>query len=435
MPYIWPGRGGPACDYISAPPGMAFQTKFPRNIAIFGSTGSIGRNALEIAAAQHDKLRVVALAGGRNVDLLARQAMQFKPKLLAVQDESAREALLALLPDHPASQVLAGEEGYARLASFTGADVVLSAQAGAAGLVATLAALLSGKVVALANKESLVLAGRLCREICRRTAASILPVDSEHFALFQCLCGRGQTVAKLILTASGGPFRNTPAHELENVTVKQAMAHPNWNMGAKITIDSATLMNKGLEIIEAMHLFGVAANAIKTLVHPQSIVHSLAQFKDNGLLAQMGTPDMKLPIASCLLWPQLSAPVVSAPDLAAIGKLEFFEPDLERFLCLGIAQSVAEAESRMEGAGISLASVTMNAANEEAVALFRSGKIGFGDIPSLISRSLNYFCPAFRMNEIEFSSNADPARESVRLWREIRIHDARTRDFVNTLQD
>lgn len=433
MPLLWPGRGGPACDYISAPPGSAFQKKFPRNLAILGSTGSIGRNALELAAGSSDQLRVFALAGGRNYELLARQAMRFQPKLLAVQDEGAKQALLELLPMYDSSHVLVGEEGFARLASHTGADIVLSAQAGASGLPGTLAALLSGKVVALANKESLVLAGRICRAVCDRAGAAILPVDSEHFALFQCMCGRGQTVSRLVLTASGGPFRNTPSSELKNVSARQAMAHPNWNMGAKITIDSATLMNKGLEILEAMHLFGVPANAIQTLVQPQSIVHSLVQFKDNGMLAQLGAPDMKLPIASCLLWPRVPEPVVPPPDLAAIGKLEFFEPDMERFPCLGIAKTIAEAESQREGMGISAACVVMNAANEEAVSLFRAGKIGFCDIPFAIRKALDHFGQLSDLEEINYLDQADPADEAVRLTRLIRIKEAETRAFVNSL--
>ena len=380
MAELWPGQGGPAIDYISGPPSERWQREQPRGLVILGATGSIGRNALAVVEAKPGFFRVWGLACARNVERLAAQAQRHRPPFLAVLDEAAAEKLAVLLPAGYRPRVLVGREGYAQLAALPEASTVLSAQVGAAGLAGTLAAALAGKAVCLANKESLVLAGGLVRDICARTGAVILPVDSEHNAIFQCLAGRGQEVANLVLTASGGPFRGKSAAELRQVTVEQALKHPNWRMGAKISIDSATLMNKGLEVAEAFHLYGVPSERIRVLVHPQSVVHSLVELADNSMLAQMGPADMRMAIAHCLLWPHCAPVGVPPLDLVAAGQLSFHEPDLEAFPCLGLAR---KALARRGGL-----CVVMNAANEAAVELFLQGNCGFADIPRLIGAVL-----------------------------------------------
>lgn len=380
MAELWPGRGGPAIDYISGPPSERWRHETPRGLVILGSTGSIGRNALAVVEARPDFFRVRGLACARNVTRLAEQAQRHRPPFLAVLDETAAAELAALLPSGYRPRILTGREGYAQLAALPEASTVLSAQVGAAGLAGTLAAALSGKVICLANKESLVLAGGLVRDICARTGAVILPVDSEHNAIFQCLAGRGQDVAALVLTASGGPFRGKSAAELAQVTVEQALRHPNWSMGAKISIDSATLMNKGLEVAEAFQLYGVPGRRIGVLVHPQSIVHSLVELNDGSLLAQMGTADMRMAIAHCLLWPHCAPVGVPPLNLVTAGSLSFHEPDLDAFPCLGLAR---EALARRGGQ-----CVVLNAANEAAVDLFLQGQCAFTDIPRLIAAAL-----------------------------------------------
>ncbi len=380
MAELWPGRGGPAIDYISGPPSERWRHEIPRGLVILGSTGSIGRNALAVVEARPDFFHVLGLACARNVTRLAEQAQRHRPPFLAVLDETAAVGLAALLPSDYRPRILTGREGYAQLAALPEASTVLSAQVGAAGLAGTLAATLSGKVVCLANKESLVLAGGLVRDICSRTGAVILPVDSEHNAIFQCLAGRGQEVAALALTASGGPFRGKSAAELRQVTVEQALRHPNWSMGAKISIDSATLMNKGLEVAEAFHLYGVPGDRIRVLVHPQSIVHSMVELNDGSLLAQMGTADMRMAIAHCLLWPHCAPVGVPPLDLVTAGQLSFHEPDLEAFPCLDLARA---ALARRGGL-----CVVMNAANEAAVELFLQGQCAFTDIPRFIAAAL-----------------------------------------------
>ncbi len=325
-----------------------------------------------------------------------------------------------------------GSEGYARLAALPEADTVLSAQVGAAGLAGTLAAALAGKVICLANKESLVLAGDMLRQVCARTHASILPVDSEHNAIFQCLAGRGQEVDRLLLTASGGPFRGRSREELCNVTRAQALDHPNWKMGAKISIDSATMMNKALEVVEAFHLYGVPLEKITVLVHPQSLVHSLVQFTDGSQLAQLGTPDMRIPIAACLFWPRCVDTGVPPLDLVKAGTLQFFAPDDEAFPALKLARRALRERGGM--------SVVMNAANEAAVELFLSGKCAFADIADLVSAAMDAhaagepghepFCPPL-------SCSGD---DSLALEREVTILtermsrlDLKTRELVKQL--
>lgn len=394
-------KGQPSLCYISTLPGPAWQEHSPRSLTILGSTGSIGRSALDVLRLQRGRFRLAALAGARNIPLLARQAAEFRPDHLGVLDESSVAELRSLLPAGYRPVIVAGQQGYETLASLPGVGTVLSAQVGAAGLRATFAAVGAGKVIALANKESLVLAGDLIRAACARTGASILPVDSEHNAIFQCLSGsfarqrqsadaktpgRGaeapsdRDVSRLILTASGGPFFGKSRDELDAVTPDQALAHPNWSMGAKITIDSATLMNKGLELIEARHLYGLPMSAIDVLVHRESIIHSLVEYADGSQLAQLGQPDMRVPIAYCLGWPDRLKTGVPRLDLAATGSLGFARPDERSFPCLGLARQAQET-----GRGCP---VVLNAANEVAVAAFLERRIGFSGIPAVVGAAL-----------------------------------------------
>ena len=368
--------------YITELPSPEWETAFPRPVVLLGSTGSIGVNTLRVVEKHPDLFRIVALAGGRNVERLTAQALRWRPPYLGIRTEEGRAALRAALPADYRPEIMVGPEGYAALSSLPEASTVLSAQMGAAGLRATLAAANAGKVICLANKESLVLAGHMLRETCARTGAVILPVDSEHNAVFQGLRGRNPTTVKrIILTASGGPFRGKNRDFLATVTPAQALRHPNWSMGAKITIDSASMMNKGLEIIEAHHLYGLPLDRIGVLVHPQSLVHSLVEFEDGCLMAQAGTPDMRTPIAYCLAWPRCLDAGVPPLDLARSGALTFEEPDLHSFPCLELA-------CRTIGRGSALP-VVLNAANEAAVEAFLSERIGFMAIPDLISRALD----------------------------------------------
>lgn len=387
--------------YISTLPQNA---DFPRHLAIMGSTGSIGCNTLRVVEAHPDKFCIEALAGGRNLTLLAQQATRWRPQWLAISDATDMDSLTALLPRDYYPEIFTGQDGFAALAALPVVDTVLSAQSGAAGLRATVAAAVAGKIICLANKESLVMAGSLLREICAMTGANILPVDSEHYAIFQCLhCSTAsrapQTVSRLILTASGGPFRGKSAEFLQNVTPQDALKHPNWSMGAKITIDSATLMNKGLEVIEACHLYGVPADQVAkqvdVVVHPQSLVHSLVEFCDASLLAQLAMPDMRLPIAACLCWPEMpkNEPLrtstatspktggtgISLLDLAKAGTLSFEAPDEAAFPCLNLARRAFAEKSTVE----------LNAANEVAVARFLAQDIRFTDISRLVEHVLN----------------------------------------------
>ncbi len=371
--------------YISPLPTDGYAQRFPRVVTLLGSTGSIGTSALRVIAEQPHLFRIAGLAGARNTALLAQQAATWRPAYLAVLDDAAAAEVTALLAPLRASgyapTILHGPEGYAHIASLDEADTVLSAQVGAAGLRATHAAAEAGKVIALANKESLVLAGDLIRSVCARTGASILPVDSEHNAIFQALCGHDNAeVRRIILTASGGPFRGRDAAFLRGVTPDQALAHPNWNMGPKITIDSATLMNKGLEVIEAYHLYGLPLDRIEVVVHPQSIIHSLVEYTDATQMAHMGPPDMRIAIGYCLGWPRLLATGVTPLDLTACGPLTFETPDLSSFPCLELARV-----SLQEGGGLP---VVLNAANEVAVEAFLQQRIAFTAIPSLIEQAM-----------------------------------------------
>ncbi|MFW5489865.1 MAG: 1-deoxy-D-xylulose-5-phosphate reductoisomerase [Desulfovibrio sp.] len=380
--------------YISTLP-RPEQLSFPRTLCILGSTGSIGTNTLRVVEDAPEKFRVLALAGGRNAKLLAEQAVHFRPAYLCVLDDAAAKELAALLPADYAPEILTGPKGYCTLATLDEVDVVLSSIVGAAGLPPTYAAVKAGKIVALANKESLVLAGHLIREECRKSGAVILPVDSEHNALFQVVCHEdARTLKHLLLTASGGPFRAKDAAFLENVTREQALNHPNWSMGAKISIDSASLMNKGLEVIEACHLYGLDEKDVLTVVHPQSIVHSLAEFVDGSILAHLGPADMRVAIAHCLAYPERLKLSVEPIDLIRLASLTFEEPKLHLFPCLRLAREAYRAGASHP--------VVLNAANEVAVDLFLKERIAFLDIPRIIERALEQHRsePADRLDDI-----------------------------------
>jgi len=369
-----------------------------KGIAILGSTGSIGRSTLAVAAKFPDRFRVVALAGGNNAELLEKQIRVFKPEVAAIASEASAESLRKACAGLPV-RILSGSEGMVQVAAADGADTTVSAIVGTAGLVPTMAAIRAGKTIALANKEVLVTAGELVMAECRRRNTALLPVDSEHSAIFQCLqAGAHRDIRRLILTASGGPFRGHSKQDLAKVTLAQALKHPNWSMGKKITIDSATLMNKGLEVIEAHWLFGVAPEQISVLVHPQSIVHSLVEYSDGAMVAQLGMPDMKGPIAYALSYPD-RLPDVSPPlDLAKLGTLTFHAPDQELFPCLGYAFDAIRAGGSMPA--------VLSAANEVAVQHFLEERIGYLDIPVVIKRTMDAHTPAL-LSTVEEALAAD----------------------------
>ena len=350
-----------------------------KNLTVLGSTGSIGTQTLDVAGRLG--LCVTALTAGSNFKLMESQARRFQPKIAAMADETAAKELRVRLRDTDV-KVLSGEDGIIEAAKLE-TDTVVSAIVGISGLRPTMAAIEEGgRRIALANKETLVCAGHLFTEAVRENRCELIPVDSEHSAIFQSLMsGKHGEIKKILLTASGGPFRKTPAEKLKNVKKENALKHPNWSMGAKITIDSATMMNKGLEIIEAMHLFSVPAEKIEVVVHPESILHSAVEFCDNAVIAQLGTPDMRIPIQLSLSYPDRADNPESELDLFKIGSLTFERPDTEKFKCLAIAESVA---GRCDAAP-----TVMNAANEAAVALFLEDKIGFTDIPELVSEAVD----------------------------------------------
>lgn len=368
--------------YISTWPANATLPDFPRSVSILGSTGSIGTNTLKVIEQHPDLFNITALAGARNAKLLAKQAIKHRPQYLAVLNDEAATELKSLLPANYKPEILTGPAAYVTLSELEEVSLVLSSIVGAAGFEPTLAAAKKGKMIALANKESLVLGGHIIRKECQRTGATILPVDSEHNALFQGLTGHnGDEVSRLILTASGGPFRGKSKEFLETVTREQALAHPNWDMGAKISIDSATLMNKGLEFIEACHLYGMPPEQVDVVVHPQSIIHSLVEYVDGSQLAHLGVPDMQIPIAFCMCFPQRVPLELKQLNLAEVGTLTFEKPDLEVFPCLKhAADSFAAGQSHP---------IVLNAANEVAVDLFLKEKIRFLDIPTIIGKALN----------------------------------------------
>lgn len=347
-----------------------------KRISVLGSTGSIGRQTLDVA--QEMGLQVEALTAYRSVDLLEEQTRQFRPRLVAVYDPEAAEEFRQRVKDLPV-RVLSGTEGLMAAATLAQADTVVTAVVGMVGLRPTLAAIEVGKRIALANKETLVCAGELVMEAAQRHRAQIVPVDSEHSAIFQCLqgCGDRREIRRLVLTCSGGPFFGKKKADLQYVTRKDALQHPNWKMGAKITVDSATLMNKGLEVIEAMRLYHLPLEQVEVVIHRQSVIHSLVEFRDGAMLAQLGTPDMRLPIRYALTWPRRAESLLEPLDLLRCPPLTFAQPDREAFPCLALAEEAAR-----EGG---TACAVLNGANEAAVALFLQDQIGFLEIPQLVS--------------------------------------------------
>ena len=353
-----------------------------KRIAILGSTGSIGRSALAVIDAHPDRLEAVALAAGENAALLADQVRRYRPKAVAVATGATREDLVRRLGAGATATVAEGSEGLTAIATHPDVDLVLCASAGTAGLEAVLAAIDAGKTVALANKEVLVMAGALMMNAARRRGVAILPVDSEHNAIHQCLHGRpAAEIRRLILTASGGPFRRHSRADLEHVTPDDALRHPTWQMGRKITIDSATLMNKGLEVIEARWLFDAAPESIDVVIHPQSIVHSMVEFVDGSVIAQLGVTDMRLPIQYAFSYPDRWDGGMAGLDFTRLPPLEFEPPDHARFPCLRLAcQAIAQGGA---------APIVLNAANEVAVEAFLAGRLGFTGIPGVIEAALD----------------------------------------------
>lgn len=349
-----------------------------KTLSILGSTGSIGVSTLEVVRQFPERFQVCALAAGRNIDLLLKQIKAFQPSLVAVLDQGLAVQLQQNLRlENHQPEVCFGPEGYARVATYPDSRMLVSSMVGAAGLLPTLAAINEGKDLALANKETLVIAGEIVMQLAAQKGIRILPVDSEHSAIFQALQGNHHHALKrILLTASGGPFFNTATEELAKVTPEAALRHPNWSMGRKITIDSATLMNKGLEVIEAHWLFNVPVEKIAIHIHPESIVHSMVEYIDGSVIAQMGIPDMKIPIAYALAYPE-RLPVQSPPlDLFQLRNLNFFPPDEEKFPCLRLAYDACRSGSTMPA--------VLNAANEIAVAAFLNGAISFLEIPQVI---------------------------------------------------
>jgi 1-deoxy-D-xylulose-5-phosphate reductoisomerase len=352
-----------------------------RRLAVLGSTGSIGTRTLEVVAAHPDRFQIMALAAGRNLDLLERQVRQFRPRLVSVSSEAGAREIRRRLGRTP-TEVYWGTAGLRGTATDAGADLVVSAIVGGAGLVPTLAAVAAGKDVALANKETLVMAGELVTAEAHARGVRILPVDSEHSAIFQCLNGSPRTqVRRIVLTASGGPFRTRPGTTFATITPEEALRHPTWSMGKKITIDSATLMNKGLEVIEAHWLFGLPVAQVDVIVHPQSIIHSLVEFVDGSLLAQLGVPDMRVPIQYALTYPDRRPSAAAPLSLVELARLTFEAVDREKFPCLDLAYEAAAAGGSWPA--------VLNAANEVAVSRFLNRRLGFDEIPTLIRKALD----------------------------------------------
>ena len=376
-----------------------------KSISVLGSTGSIGRQTLQVA--EELGLRVTALTAGRQIDLLEQQARQFRPCLAAVYEESAARELRERLRGLPI-EVMSGMEGLVAAAELAEADTVVTAVMGSVGLEPTLAAIRKKKRIALANKETLVCAGELVMAETKKYGAEIVPVDSEHSAIFQSLQGckdKGE-IKRLLLTCSGGPFFGRTFAELEHMTAADALRHPNWTMGAKITIDSATLMYKGLEIIEAMRLYGLPLAQVEAVIHRQSIVHSLVEFRDGAMLAQLGTPDMKLPIRYALTYPYRTQTPDRTLDLLSCGALTFSAPDEEAFPCLRIAKECAAAGGT--------ACAIMNGANEVAVAQFLRGEIGFNDIPRRVEQALSRVAVKYQPSLGDILEADRSGREAVR---------------------
>lgn len=354
-----------------------------KNLAILGSTGSIGRNTLEVVRNNPQKLKVKALTGGKNWQLLAEQAMEFYPDYVAIADSACELPLRQALAGKNIT-VASGESAVIEAVTIAGVNTVVAAIVGAAGLKPVMEAIACRHQICLANKETLVVGGSLVMDAVRRAGVDLIPVDSEHSAIFQCLqSSHDNPLRRIIITASGGPFRNMPAGKLAEVTVEQALKHPNWSMGGKITIDSASLMNKGLEVIEAHWLFNIDYSQIEIVVHPQSIVHSLVEFSDGSVIAQMGWPDMKLPIQYALSWPERWLPPLTPLDLTKVSSMTFESPRMNDFPCLQHAFTAGRAAGIMP--------CVLNAANEIAVREFMRKKISFVEIPALIEQTMKSF--------------------------------------------
>lgn len=357
-----------------------------RHITILGATGSVGLSTLDVVRRHPDRFSVYALTAGTRAKELAELCREFQPEVAVMADVNAARALADLLSDIPSVRVLSGKQALCDVAASEDTDTVVAAIVGAAGLPSTLAAVEAGKRVLLANKEALVMSGKLFMDAVAKSGAELLPIDSEHNAIFQCMpTGKvrdpeGAGITRILLTASGGPFRQCSTEAMQKVTPNEACAHPNWSMGRKISVDSATLMNKGLELIEACWLFNTTPERVEVHVHPESIIHSMVEYADGSVLAQLGSPDMRTPIANGLAWPERISAGVAPLDLFTIGSFHFERPDLERFPCLRLA---AEAYERG-----GTAPAALNAANEVAVAAFLAGNLGFTDIPIVIDRTL-----------------------------------------------
>ncbi len=354
-------------------------------ISLLGSTGSIGTQTLDIVASHPDQFRLVALAAGRNVELMAQQIRQFRPEMAAIWEAAKLPELKAAITDlNPQPILLAGEEGVIEVARFAAADVVVTGIVGCAGLLPTIAAIKAGKDIALANKETLIAGGPVVLPLVQEHGVKLLPADSEHSAIFQCLQGVPPSgLRRILLTASGGAFRDLPVEKLAQVTVADALKHPNWSMGRKITIDSATLMNKGLEVIEAHYLFGLDYDHIDIVIHPQSIIHSLIEVQDTSMLAQLGWADMRLPLLYALSYPERLYTHWEPLDLVKVGTLTFREPDHQKYPCMQLAYAAGRAAGCLPA--------VLNAANEQAVALFLEEKIAFLDIPRLIEQTCDRY--------------------------------------------
>lgn len=353
-----------------------------KKISILGSTGSIGTQTLDVVRKNKDKFEVVAISANSSIDLLLEQILEFNPKYVAVYNEESAKKLKDMIPNNINIEILSSMEGLVKICELEEVDIVLTAVVGMIGLVPTMAAIKAKKTIALANKETLVTAGEIVMREAKKNNVEILPVDSEHSAIFQCLNGeRKKDIEKIILTASGGPFRGKKKEELINVTKNEALKHPNWDMGRKISIDSSTLMNKGLEVIEAKWLFDVDVEDIDIVVHPQSIIHSMVSFRDSSVMAQLGCPDMRLPIEYALTYPERSKTDFERLDLAKVATLTFEKPDMETFPCLELAFRALKLGGTYP--------VVLNSANEVLVNEFLNDKIGFYDIPYYIERSLN----------------------------------------------
>jgi 1-deoxy-D-xylulose-5-phosphate reductoisomerase len=357
-----------------------------KRISVLGSTGFIGTSTLDVIATYPERFSVVGLAAGKNITRLAQQIQAFKPDVVSVPDEMGAEELKKLIPSGLSVRVACDQSGMIEVASHHEADTVVSAMVGSVGLVPTMAAIQSGKTVALANKETLVVAGRLMMEAARSRGVAVIPVDSEHSAIFQALQGnRREDVRRIILTASGGPFLQLDSSALSNITPEDALKHPVWEMGKKITIDSATMMNKGLEIIEARWLFDYPPEVLEVLIHPQSIIHSLVEYCDGSTMAQLSVPDMKIPISYALTYPERLETELPFLSLAEMGSLTFMSPDQERFPTLRLAyQALGEEESM---------AAVLNGANEVAVEAFLRKRIPFVEIPSVIERTMACHTP------------------------------------------